>query len=278
MDNKQRLYKIYKILLRGGGVNPITGKEIRINPGSIVHIDEFCNMVSSHYYCAYNSGGKHLNYVIKFDSEYKNIANQFPELYINKYNECLLFVSNNGSYLNGSVKLNTNEIRNYSMHMPLGIYTIPQYVITLCFCYTWYHVKNTKIVKYYSGIAHTIISCMHYPWPNNCVENIENIMSNNVNNNLLSIHHYIFNKINYSMNDIVRLYLNRFNAANAMNCNTEITTFQKTQCYDVFNSPPVTTNWYKVKDKVAYNKYWNVMGNNEMIVMNDSNEDMLYLR
>ena len=119
---------------------------------------------------------------------------------------------------------------------------------------------------------------MHYPWPNNCVENIENTMSKNVNNNLLSIHYFVEGRKNLSMNDVVRLYLNRSNAANAMNCNTEITTFQKSQCYDVFNSPPVTTNWYKVKDKVAYNKYWNVMGNNEMIVMNDSNEDMLYLR
>ena len=47
---------------------------------------------------------------------------------------------------------------------------------------------------------------------------------------------------------------------------------------NVFNNPPVTTNYYKVKDKVAYNKYWNIMGNNEMLTINDSNEDTLYLR
>lgn len=63
-----------------------------------------------------------------------------------------------------------------------------------------------------------------------------------------------------------------------MNCNTEITTFQNIPCYNVFNNPPVTTNYYKVKDKVAYNKYLNIMGNNEMLVMNNSDEDTLYLR
>ena len=63
-----------------------------------------------------------------------------------------------------------------------------------------------------------------------------------------------------------------------MNCNTEITTFQNIPCYNVFGNPPVTTNYYKVKDKVAYNKYWNIMGNNEMLAMNNSDEDTLYLR
>lgn len=262
-------------------MNPITGKEIRIDPGSIVSIDEFCNMTSSHYYCAYKTGNVYQNYVIKFDANYKDIVKQFPELYINKYNECLLFISNNGSWLDGGAKLQSNEIRQYNMHMPLGIYTIPQYVITLCFCYTWYHVCGIKYdvnLEYYSGTATNGISCMHYPWPNNCVEDIENIMSKDVNNNLLSVHYYISGNKNYSMNDIVHLYLRRQNAANAMNCNTEITTFQNIPCYNVFNNPPVTTNYYKVKDKVAYNKYWNIMGNNEMLAIDDSNEDTLYLR
>lgn len=62
-------------------MNPITGKEIRIDPGSIVSIDEFCNMTSSHYYCAYKTGNVYQNYVIKFDANYKDIVKQFPELY-----------------------------------------------------------------------------------------------------------------------------------------------------------------------------------------------------
>lgn len=72
-------------------MNPITGKEIRIQPGTVMKIQEFCKLTSSNYFnVANNDVNNPSNYIIKFPDEYKDIADQFPELFINKYNECLL--------------------------------------------------------------------------------------------------------------------------------------------------------------------------------------------
>ena len=256
-------------------MNPITGKEIHIQPGTVMKIQEFCKLTSSNYFnVANNDVNNPSNYIIKFPDEYKDIADQFPDLFINKYNECLL-VQNRDSRSWGYTG---DASRTYSVHCPVGSYTLPQYMLAVCFASTWYHIVMNNEMKYYSGKGVTI-SCMHYPVNYNKKFNnvYDSVMVPNVHNKCCTVHYYTRNDGYNSFNDIIywELPYTFFKHSSYICGNKMITNKINKYVQDIIS--PVVTNIYTEKDKTTGNEFNTILGNNEMIAINGSSVDNIFV-
>lgn len=259
-------------------MNPITGKEIHIQPGTVMKIQEFCKLTSSNYFnVANNDLYISYNYIIKFPDEYKDIADQFPDLFINKYNECLLF-QNKDSRSQGFTYVGNSKLRTYEAHYPLGVYTLPQYMLTVCFASTWFHVCNAvPDMQYYSGLK--TISCMHYPveYNKNFNNVYDSVMIPNVHNKTCTVHYYMDGNTNKSVNDIVSWvanFMTFFKKSMFVNGNKIVKKFNK-YVYDNVN--PVVTDVYTVEDKAYGNEFCTVLGNNEMLVFDNNSQDYIHV-
>lgn len=254
-------------------MNPITGKEIHIEPGTVMEIKEFCKITSSNYYNVVQPNSSICsNYIIKFPDEYKDIAKQFPELWINKYNECLLFQNYDSRLYGTSYFYNAKNQRKYDPHLPLGVYTLPQYMLAMCFAEVWYHTINNGQINYYSGINNAI-SCMHYPVEYNKKFNnkYESAMIPNVQTKACTTHWYINNDSSYD--DLVFWKLiQQFISQSSFLCGDKIITYGNTKYYDNVN--PVVTNVY---NNAIGNEFCTALGNNEMLVINDDTQDHIFM-
>ena len=257
-------------------MNPITGKGISVQPGTVAKIQEFCELTSSNYFnVANNNVNNPANYIIKFPDEYKDIADQFPDLFINKYNECLLYQNKDSR----SWGYTSNAGRTYSVHCPVSSYTLPQYMLAVCFASTWYHIiTSTAEMKYYSGVDYAI-SCMHYPVNYNKKFNnvYDSVMVPNVHNKCCTVHWYKKNDRYNSFDNIVYWELPYvfFKHSSYICGNKMITNKIKKYVQDIIS--PVVTNVYTEKDVTTGNEFNTILGNNEMIAINGSSVDNIFV-